>query len=105
MNAKEEFMDHVGCRVVLCAYITYSEESLFLKMVEDYSAILPIGYSDEQFESFLNLLDFEYDNGFGVQEVYGNIWYANGCWSDRSEYDGSECWKYISKPEIPYFLK
>jgi hypothetical protein len=49
----------------------------------------------------LKLLDFEYDHGFGGQELFGVIWYTNGNWSNRSEYDGSEWWTYNRCPEIP----
>lgn len=43
--------------------------------------------------------DFEYDNGFGSQEVndklkvVGDDW-----WLERHEYDGSECWSYKTMP-------
>jgi len=47
------------------------------------------------------LLDVEYDNGFGSQELFGTIWYADGTWSSREEYDGSEYWGYHKCPELP----
>ena len=46
-------------------------------------------------------LDFEYDDGYGTQELFGTIWYEDGSWSEREEYDGSECWAYKTSPAIP----
>lgn len=46
-------------------------------------------------------LDFDYDNGYGRQELEGTIWYADGTWSDRGEYDGSEWWAHRKCPSLP----
>jgi hypothetical protein len=51
------------------------------------------------------MLDFNYDNGYGGQELYGTIWYVDGTWSERGEYDGSEWWDYREVPEVPSYLK
>jgi hypothetical protein len=56
-------------------------------------------------ELFLSNLEFEYDNGYGGQFLYGIIWYKDGTWSDRGEYDGSEWYEYHIVPEIPPNLK
>jgi hypothetical protein len=42
-----------------------------------------------------------YYNGYGSQELFGIIWYVDGSWSERVEYDGSEWWGYRSCPKIP----
>jgi len=42
-----------------------------------------------------------YDSGYGGQEVFGTIWYVDGTWSDRGEYDGSEWYEYHKCPDIP----
>lgn len=53
-------------------------------------------------EKFLEECDkFEYDSGYGIQYLYGVIWYTDGTYSDRHEYDGSEYWVYRTAPEIP----
>ena len=46
-------------------------------------------------------LDFQYDNGFGIQWLTGTIWMVNGDWIERGEYDGSEWWEYKKCPLIP----
>jgi len=43
---------------------------------------------------FCSVLNIEYDSGYGSQELDGYIWYADGTWSDRGEYDGSEWWQH-----------
>lgn len=49
------------------------------------------------------LSKIEYDAGYGSQELSGTIWYTDGTWSERVEYDGSEWWAYRCRPEIPTF--
>jgi len=46
----------------------------------------------------LALLDREYDDGFGGQELDGTIVFKDGTWLERGEYDGSEWWEYKCKP-------
>ena len=59
----------------------------------------------EEYEEFLSKLDFEYDSGYGLQNLFGFIWYKDGTWSERCEYDGSEWYQYQRCPEIPKSLK
>ena len=96
MNAKEEFLEHIENRKIKCVLIQvcYSYE-------DTESIKLKCSYSNDDYLKFLELLDFDYDNGYGLQELYGTIWYEDGTFSERGEYDGSEWWKYMSVPEIP----
>lgn len=113
-NAAEEFIEHFkeveestntvggldfGAKV-LCAKIIYSpyyddSETFCLKMYP----------TADDLTAFLKQLDFEYDSGYGSQELYGTIWYYNGTWSERGEYDGSEWWTHHSVPSIPAELQ
>lgn len=97
-NAKQEFLDHVQTRQVLCALIRLGPEYF---PEECKHVHLPHGYSQNSFEQFLHELDFEYDDGYGGQELFGTIWYADGTWSERGEYDGSEWWEHKLCPRIP----
>lgn len=101
MNAKEEFLEHIKEREVLCAEIVldapYEDNPL--------KVILKIGYSPYDFEKFLKQLDFNYDSWQGNQELYGVIWYIEGSWSERDQCDGYEWWEYRSLPEIPEYMK
>ena len=101
MNAKEEFMEHINDRVVKCAGIWLDRS--YGKDVKPFN--LCQQYSNEQYIAFINSLDFKYDAGFGGQELYGTIWYEDGTWSERGEYDGSEWWEHHVCPEIPEGLK
>ena len=102
MNARSEFVTHTRSRTVLCASIIhgmdYDEEN-------QKEILLPLAYSKRAYNSFLHALDFEYDDGYGGQELHGTIWYMDGTWSDREEYDGSEWWRHNTCPPIPAELK
>jgi len=97
MNAKSEMVEHVADRVVLCAKVTLGRD--YQDDRNDF--VLRVGHTQADHDAFFQSLDFEYDSGFGRQELYGNIWYQDGTWSDRGEYDGSEWWQYQSVPKIP----
>lgn len=60
------------------------------------------GNAWSSWEDFKKNANFDYDNGYGGQEinldlkVVGNDW-----WLDRHEYDGSEWWEYKTLPAKP----
>lgn len=100
INAMSEFIEEVGNRTVRCAQVV---ADMYSDAKREY--LLPENYSPEAYASFLNSLDFEYDSGYGGQYLAGLIWYTDGSWSERYEYDGSECWDYKCYPPIPPELK
>lgn len=57
----------------------------------------------------LDKLDFDYDAGYGVQELYGTIYCKdsnnNPVWLTREEYDGSEWWRINTIPEFYNTIK
>lgn len=87
LNAQQELVKHIGERQV---------EFIHIVLDEHY------GSNPQHFKGalgeVLSQLDFEYDNGFGSQVLFGYIWYVDGTWSERSEYDGSEWWSYKECP-------
>ena len=89
-NAKDEFVAETNGKSVLCAEIKYGR-----------GFALSVGYTDGELVLFLQSLEFEYSDGFGGKELFGTIWYKDGTWSERGEYDGSEWWEYKSCPPIP----
>jgi len=97
MNAREEFINHIGVRKVLCAQIKHGDD------YDDDSKVfnLTTGWDSEDWSKFLSDLDFDYDSGYGGQNLFGTIWYVDGTWSDRGEYDGSEWWEHRECPQIP----
>jgi hypothetical protein len=98
-NAKEEFLGHIGNRKVLCAEISYQD--CWEHDSPGSKHTLPVTYTEEEYNEFINSLDFGYDAGYGGQELFGTIWYKDGTWSDRGEYDGSEWWQYHICPVVP----
>lgn len=50
-------------------------------------------------EKFKKSMDFEYDNGYGAEEIPLDLIVAGkDWWIERHEYDGSEWWEYKSIP-------
>lgn len=53
-------------------------------------------------EEFVKVANFEYDEGFGAQEVARDlIIVGDDFWLERREYDGSEWWEMASFPGKP----
>tara|TARA_R110000822_G_scaffold265188_1_gene389168 strand:+ start:182 stop:472 length:291 start_codon:yes stop_codon:yes gene_type:complete len=89
-NAKVEIIGHVNGKDVELIRIVFgksygSKQQLFI---------------NGSLNEVLERLDFEYDNGYGGQELFGYIWYKDGTWSHRGEYDGSEWWEYMVRPDL-----
>lgn len=103
-NAREEFEEHVKGMLVKCALI---HQNYFWSDDDDKKPeiTLPLNYTEAQYDSFLEKLNFYYDDGYGTQELFGTIWYTDDSWSSRGEYDGSEWWEHNTLPEIPDYLK
>ena len=98
-NAKNELIEIlVNKPKVKCAKITKGEKRYEDDIVDEY--ILKIGHTQKDYENFLNKLDFNYDSGYGGQNVFGVLWFEDGTWLDRGEYDGSEWWQYQKSPGI-----
>ena len=82
---------------------------LCVQIIDDYYAsptqgkVYQYDHSDEDqhWIDFLNTIDLNYDSGYGTQHYLGKIWYADGTWSTRSEYDGSEWWTHNACPPLP----
>ena len=113
-NAKEEFLysildkAQVKCAIIIFSgddYFEYDENDNVIE-VDPYKShiLLPVNYTEEEFQQFLKDIDRNYDNGYGGQELYGIIWLEDGTWLDRGEYDGSEWWAYQRCPIIPNIL-
>jgi hypothetical protein len=102
-NAKKEFLEKTGKvnSPIKCAVIhgdPYDSEPAPEKT-------LKVGYSPDEYEKFLSEINYEYDSGFGGQELFGYVWFEDGTWLERGEYDGSEWWEHKTCPEIPQELK
>jgi hypothetical protein len=106
INAKKELVDALDDITkkysvsVKCAWVSYKRFS----EVSSAHAYLPVGFEQYELESFMKDLDFNYDDGYGSQELHGEVYFDDGSWMERAEYDGSEWWEYKRTPEIPSFL-
>lgn len=54
--------------------------------------VLNKDHTIEEAITFLNKLDFNYDNGYGLQYISGTIHLKDGTIMRREEYDGAEGW-------------
>lgn len=93
-NAKNEFLGHIERKgKVVCARIERNSTRHILREK----------YTKEDFDKFLDELDFEYDDGYGGQELFGIILFKKS-YSDRYEYDGSESWNNHKMPTVRQVL-
>ena len=109
MNAQQELQNLLLLKITInntktttikCAKILVENDDY-----ETFSTILlKIKYTLEEYNTFLSELDFEYDSGFGTQRLLGTIWFEDGTWAAREEYDGSEWWTHYECPKIPVEL-
>jgi hypothetical protein len=90
-NARDELLRHIANKPVKYVDIEVCQDPL-----PGYLRIEGL-LTDE----LLKQLDFEYDNGYGAQHLFGYIWYEDGTWSERHEYDGAEGWEHKSCPPLP----
>lgn len=71
----------------------------------DRVAVLKQNWNNDEWLKFLTSLNFNYDNGYGRQEVFGVVWLTDGTWLERYEYDGAENWVLKKLPTIPAELE
>ena len=110
-NAQEELLhilektkSVVKCASIKCERGSYWDDN------DSYVGSAPIylleGYTPEEYKEFLQKLNFEYDAGYGGQELHGTVWLMKeNTWLERGEYDGSEWWAYQECPQVPDHLK
>lgn len=100
-NAKQELSGFVSEHLtIMCATIEYAHSYLGSNGTPK-TIILSRGHREDDLVEFFDKLDFEYDDGYGGQELYGLVWFTDGTWLTRGEYDGSEWWQHHKCPEIP----
>ena len=74
-NAKQELLDTIGSNIanLRCATITHSPFD-WSDEVPSKKIVLKEGYSQADLDEFISKLDFEYDGGYGSQELFGMVW-------------------------------
>lgn len=110
-NAKEEFLGMMKTYNktkydIKCANIYHGDNIWCFKEEKEVGThTLPVRHSTHDAEVFIDSLDFGYYSGYGGQELFGVVWFKDGTWLERGEYDGSEWWEYKCTPEIPEGLQ
>ena len=103
VNAKRELLDIITRNnlTILKIDITYDNIS-YNETYEEYNTVPNTMTS-------LDDLDFEYDSGYGIQELFGTVYCkdsnGNPVWLTREEYDGSEWWTINTIPEFYKTIK
>lgn len=101
VNARDEFTGFTeDLPDIRCAEVKVSRHCEDPKVV----ATLCENYGPWEVKKFLDALDFMYDDGYGSQKLFGTIWFLDGSWADRHEYDGAEWWVHRKLPKIPVYL-
>ena len=105
MNARDELIKLLKeLNVTLeCGYVEDIRYDIPEKSRRKF--ILPVSYSEQTYKDFIDDLDFSYDDGYGIEELGGVLWFTDGTWASRGEYDGSEWWEHHTRPEIPVELR
>jgi len=104
-NANKEFIGHINdviskfnVKVVSAIIVCVdSDKQPLIVLNEDYNVY--------EWNEFVMKLNFEYDDGYVGQRLFGFIWYSDGSWSDRMEYDGAEWWGYKKCPNFNLILE
>ena len=71
----------------------------------DYDGVEFVSFSDSLADIMNWLEKKDYDAGYGHQYLDGIVWFNDGTWAERGEYDGSEWWIHQKRPEVPSFLE
>ena len=111
INGKEEFLEAVKDKDILCAQISKKKYHLnnngFYDEVLLYEAKLKCNFSEIDWKIFLEDINFEYQPWY-CREFFieGIVWYKGGGWSDRfSDDNHGDYWVYHSFPKIPEYLQ
>lgn len=92
-NAKQELLKEVNPSHIKCAEIECNGRNILMKVGGDVT-------------KFIESLDFNYDAGYGGQELFGKVWLTDDkSWLERGEYDGAEWWNLKRTPIIPNKLR
>ena len=78
----------------------WEDEPVFDKIIT-----LKENWNNDEWLAFLEGLRFNYDDGFGSQHLFGIVWFKDGSWLERYEYDGSEGWVLKRTPDVPQVLR
>jgi len=98
INAKSELLSILENKAkILCALI-YNANDWYNSRT---AIALKVGYSNEQYQNFLEQMNFEYNIGYSGKQLFGTIWLEDGTLLTREESEGLEWWEHHKIPKIP----
>lgn len=97
INAKDELLKFLQDNNLVLSSASLADDDFY---PENHYILYP-KYTKREMNAFLKSIDFLYDNGYGRQELYGELWFTDGTWAERYEYDGAECWVHRKRPDEP----
>lgn len=101
MNAKLEIIESININKVICAHVHTSDYDYDERWRLDCVYNLKVWHSDEEYNKWLESLNFKYDSWYGWQELFWTVWLEWWKRLERWEYDWSERWELRSYPDIP----
>ena len=100
INAQEELLEKLkGCDGISCAFLVRTTHE-----GERTTIVLKLNHSFDDYDRFLKLLNFEYDNSFGGGYLKGTIWFEDDTCMERiiTDDDRGEFWWHNMLPYIPF---
>lgn len=97
INAKDELLEFLQKNNLKLSSANLTDDDY---CPENHYVLYP-NYTQTELTAFLKSIDYFYDNGYGRQELYGTLWFSDGTWAERHEYDGSEYWEHRKRPDEP----
>lgn len=93
------FLEETRGREVLCANLLIDDDETF--------AQLPLNYTPEDLDKFLDVINEDYDRSRDCAYTEGVIWYKDGSWSELCEekYHEHLYWNFIERPKIPDYIQ
>jgi hypothetical protein len=91
-NARKEFLEFIAETEATVLWVKFVVMGREYRLPEEESSC------KEDWDAFLDGLDFKYYSGYGGDDTSGAIMFSDGSWAEREEYDGASYWAMRIKP-------
>lgn len=98
-NVMEELMEASEGRTIKAATLTLENGW------GEAGAVVELRVNGDHSDFWRALSNLRYDSGYGTQYLFGAVWFTDGTWLERHEYDGAESWRLKFVPAIPERLR
>lgn len=96
MNAKNELINSIKHVKIKCASLQFHNNNNLNSQI-----ILKCNYNTTDYDTFMNLIDLEYNNNLETQELFGSIILQNDTALFRKQFNKYEYWQFNPKLIIP----